>query len=49
MSFYQLGARMSVKLHFWRSHLDYFLKNCGDLSEEPDERFHQDICAIEER
>ena len=35
----QLGARMSIKLYFLRSHLDYFPKNCGDLSEEQGERF----------
>lgn len=29
-SFQQLGARMSVKMHFLRSHLDYFPDNCGD-------------------
>ena len=30
----QPGARMSVKLHFLQSHLDYFPKNCRDLREE---------------
>ena len=33
-SFYQLGEQMSVKQHFLQLHLDYFPKNCGDLSEE---------------
>ena len=41
-SFHQLGAQMSVKLHFLWSHLDYFLKNCRDLSKD------QDICFMEE-
>ena len=36
-------AQMSVKLHFLLSHLDYFPKNCGDLSEEQDEHFHKDF------
>ena len=27
----QLRARMSVKLRFLRSYLDYFPKNCGDI------------------
>lgn len=30
-------------------HLDCFLENLGDLSEEQRERFHQDIRTIEER
>ena len=39
-SFRQLGAQISVKLHFLQSHLDYFQRNCGDLREEQGERFH---------
>ena len=31
-NFCQLGVGMSVKLHFLRSHLVYFSKNCKDLS-----------------
>ena len=38
-SFYQLGTRITVKLHFLRSHLDSFPKDCGDLSVELGERF----------
>ena len=48
-NFCQIDARMSVKMHFLRSHVDYFLENCGDLSEEQDERFHQDISDTEKR
>ena len=48
-SFKALGAHMSVKMHFLRSHLDYFPDNCGDYSEEQGERFHQDIRTMEER
>ena len=48
-NFQKLGARMSVKMHFLRSHLDYFPQNCGDLSEKQGERFHQDIRVMEER
>ena len=40
---------MSVKMHFLWSHLDYFPQNCGDLSEEQGERFHQDIRVMQER
>ena len=48
-SFQSLGARMSIKMHFLQSHLDYFPKNCGDYSEEQCERFHQDIKTMESR
>ena len=48
-SFQGLGARMSIKMHFLNSHLDYFPKNCGDYSEEQGEGFHQDIRVMEER
>ena len=47
-SFCKFGAWMLVKLHFLWSHLDYFPKNWGDLSEEQVEHFHQDICIMEE-
>ena len=48
-NFPALGARMSTKMHFLNSHLDYFPENCGDYSEEQDERFHQDMRMMEER
>ena len=48
-TFQSLGARMSIKIRFLQSHLDYFLKNCGDYSEEQCERFHQDIKTMESR
>ena len=43
-----LGSRMSIKMHFLISHLDYFPSNCGDYSEEQGERFQQDISTMEE-
>ena len=43
-SFQFFGARMSVKMH-----LDYFLGNCEDYSEEQGERLHQDLRQMEER
>ena len=46
-NFRQIGARMSVKMHFLRSHLDYFPENWGDFNEEQGERFHQDISYME--
>ena len=48
-NFRKLGAHISVKMHFLRSQLDYFPQNCGDLSEEQGERFHQDIRVMEVR
>jgi hypothetical protein len=48
-NFHQLGCRMSVKMHFLNSHLDYFPDNCGNYSEEQGERFHQDITIMEQR
>ena len=48
-NFQVLGPRMSIKLHYLFSHLDYFPGNLGDVSEEQGERFHQDIRTMEER
>ena len=48
-NFQALGARMSIKLHYLFSHLDYFPENLGGVSEEQGERFHQDITMMEER
>ncbi|KAK3878535.1 hypothetical protein Pcinc_016834 [Petrolisthes cinctipes] len=42
------SVRMSVKMHFLRSHLDFFSNNCGDFSEEQGERFHKGIRVMEE-
>ena len=33
------GFRMSLKMHYLHSHLDFFRPNIGDISEER-ERFH---------
>ena len=48
-NFQAFGLRMSIKLHYLFSHLDYFPENLGDVSEEQGERFHQDIKMMEER
>ena len=47
--FKDLGAKMSIKIHYLFSHLDRFPENLGDYSEEQGERFHQDIQIMEER
>ena len=45
----KLGSRMSLKMHYLHSHLDFFRSNLADVSEEHGERFHQDIQAMEKR
>ncbi|KDR20730.1 hypothetical protein L798_04691, partial [Zootermopsis nevadensis] len=40
---------ISFKIHFLHSHLDFVQSNCGALSDEHGERFHQDISAMEQR
>jgi hypothetical protein len=50
LSLYQkLGCNMSVKIHFLGTHLDFFLENCGSVSDEHGGRFHQNIAAMEGR
>ena len=48
-TFQALGTRMSIKLHYVLSHLDYFRENLGDVSEEQGKRFYQDIWTMKER
>ncbi|CAK8696138.1 unnamed protein product [Clavelina lepadiformis] len=48
-SYQNMGCRMSVKLHFLCSHLDFFQENLGEFSEEHGERLHQDIEPMEKR
>ena len=53
-NFQALGARMSTKetnkpTNQTNQHLDYFLENLGDVSEEQGERFHQNIRTMKER
>ena len=48
-SMQEMQCSMSIKLHFLKSHLDYFPENLGNISEEQGERFHQDIKVMEER
>ena len=45
----KLGCNMALKIHFLHSHLDFFPKNCGVVSDENGERFHQDISSMEKR
>ena len=36
-------------MHYLHSHLNRFPENCGDVSDEQGERFHQDIKGMERR
>lgn len=50
LALYQkLGCNISLKIHFLHSHLDFFPENCGAVSDEHGERFHQDISKMEKR
>ena len=48
-NFRKLGCKMSIKVHFLHSHLSEFPDNCGAVSDEQGERFHQDLKVIEKR
>jgi hypothetical protein len=48
-NFKLLSCKMSLKLHFLASHLDYFPPNLGAVSEEQGDRFHQDMIDVERR
>ena len=45
----RVGCNMSLKIHFLDFHLDFFPPNCGEVSNEHRERFHQDISSMEKR
>ena len=45
----EMGCRMSLKMHFHYSHLEFFPEILGAVSDDQDERFCQDIQAMEER
>ena len=46
-SYEDMGCRMSLKIHFFHSHLNFFTPNLGAVSDEHGERLHQDITKIE--
>ena len=48
-SYEQLECNMSLKMHFLFSHLNFFPLNCGGMSDEHGDRFHQDISVMEHR
>ena len=49
LSLQDLGCRISIKVHYFHSHLSEVPANLGDVSEEQGERFHQDVKVMEER
>jgi len=49
VSYEQLGYNMSLKMHFLFSHLDFFPLNCGAVSNERGERFHQEMSVMGHR
>jgi len=46
-SYQKLGCNMSIKMHFLHLHLDIFSENCGAVSDEHGECFHQDVFSME--
>jgi len=46
-SYQKLGCNISLKINFLHSHLDIFSENCGAVSDEHGERFHQDFSSME--
>lgn len=49
IDFKNIGANLSLKMHFLKSHKDFFPDNMGAFSDEHGERFHQDISDMEDR
>ncbi|XP_003376266.1 zinc knuckle protein [Trichinella spiralis] len=43
------SGELQLRLYFLHSHLDFFPQNFGHVSEEQDERFHEDIKQMEQR
>ncbi|GBM98119.1 hypothetical protein AVEN_229765-1 [Araneus ventricosus] len=44
--FQDFGSNMSLKIHFLDFHLNFFPDNCGQVSDEHGERFHQNIANM---
>jgi len=48
-SYHALRCKAPLKFHFLQSHLYIFPGNKGAVSDEHDERFHQDIFRMKKR
>ena len=46
-SYEDMGCRISLKIHFLHSHLNFFPPNLGAVSDDHGEKFHQDITKME--
>ena len=46
-SYEDMGCRMSLKIHFLHSHLNFFPPNLGAVSDEDRKKFHLDITKME--
>ena len=49
IAYKKMECRMSLKIHFLDSHLDFFPENLGAVNDEQGQQFHQDIQAMEHR
>jgi hypothetical protein len=47
--YHKLGCNMFLKTHMLHSHLDLFPDNCGMVSDEHGEHFHQEIATMKKR
>jgi hypothetical protein len=47
--YHKLGCNKSLKTHVLHFHLNFFPNNCGMVSDELGERFHQEIATMEKR
>ena len=48
-SFKEMVCSVSIKLHYLQSHAHQFPQNRDSVSEEQEQRFHQDIKTMGER
>jgi len=48
-SYKAMGCKMSLKIHFLESHLDFFPENLSEVSDKHSERFHQVIMVMEKQ
>ena len=47
--FKHFGVNMSMEIYFVRSHFDLFPENLGNVSNEQDKRFDQNVKIMKER
>jgi len=47
--YHKVGCNVSLIIHVLHSHLDFFPDNCGIVSDEHGERFHQEIATMKKR